>query len=113
MANLETKTNSLIAAMKQSRIYQEYLLAEKELSTVPLLQRQVDDYRSEVLKIQSSGQDTYDSLDQIRGRYSQLFKNPLAMRYLDAENAVCRMVSRTISMIAEEVDVRLPGQLCR
>lgn len=110
MANLETKTKSLIASMKQSGTYLEYLKAEKELSALPLLQNQVDSYRREVLEIQSSGQDTYDSLDQIRGRYSQLLKNPLVTRYLDAENAVCCMVSRTISAIAEEVDVRLPGE---
>lgn len=97
--------------MKQSETYGEYLKAEKELSAVPQLQSQVDSYRREVLELQSSGQDIYDSLDQIRGRYSELLKNPLAVRYLDAENAVCRMVNRTISEIMDEVDVRLPGQI--
>lgn len=97
--------------LKTSEDYQRYQNAEKELHENPQLARIVDEYRREVYHLQTSGEDTYSRLDELSNKYTELKEDALADRYLDAENAVCRLLRKTMGAIVREVGVRLPANL--
>jgi hypothetical protein len=46
----------------------------------------------------------------VRARHAGLLDEPGVRAYLDAENAVCRMLREVCSTINQEVPIRLPDE---
>lgn len=105
---VEEELQALLRGMKQSADYQRYRCLREKLNANPALAARIDEYRRRAYVMQLSDRDLYDETDYVLGEYWSLMSDPLACTYLDAENAVCRMLRRVITRISEEIHVDLP-----
>lgn len=103
-------TEELIAAIRNSADYVRYKKCEGRLRQDPELKKKVDEYRIRNFQLQQAGRDLFDESDEVLREFDSTLKNPVAMEYLDAESAVCRMVQRVVNHINKSVAVDLPGR---
>lgn len=106
MEVIEEKLTNLIAAIKSSSEYRDYLEAKKEVEKDPEKKRNLDKYRTKIYEIQNSygGADLYHSIDRIEQESEKFRADPIVDRFLAAELALCRIVQKINWTLIEALD---------
>ncbi|MCM1258257.1 MAG: YlbF family regulator [Roseburia sp.] len=97
-------TESLVTAIRQSETYHTYLEAKEELNSMPVLKAQVDEFRKKNYELQNLSVNVLDETERLQQEYAYILDNALVRRYLNAENAFCRMIQMVNWQLIEELD---------
>ena len=103
MSNVDNAVEQLIAAVKDSTIYQEY---RKQLGAVKQcegLKEKIDEFRERNYTLQNSSDIAFDKLEALEKEYEDFRNNPLVSDFLAAELAFCRMMQEISNHITEEI----------
>lgn len=109
MASIEECTQELIRAIHESREYQEYQNLREVTSGDEELHARLNEFRKRVYEVQTSGGtlDNYSDQEQLGTYATEFRKNELVDEYLKAELHVCRMIQKTMFLLAEAIDLDL------
>ena len=108
MTAISEKVTALVRTMCATDEYRTYRRLQRKLDADDELRGRVDAYRRDRMDAERDGEDVFARTDEVRRRYDALLAEPGVRAYLDAENAVCRMIREVCSVISAEVPVRLP-----
>ena len=103
MSNVKNATEQLVAAVKDSTVYQEY---RKQLALVKQcegLKEKIDEFRERNYTLQNSPDVAFDKLDALEREYEEFRREPLVSDFLAAELAFCRMMQEINNYITESV----------
>lgn len=108
---IDTCTNTLAAAIRQSSIYKDYRKALKELEAMPEIKARVDELRILNYKLQNdeSGIDLYDAIDQIDNQFEELRRIPQVTAFLTAELALCKQLKNINATIHQGINIDIPN----
>lgn len=101
---LQEAMDALVNAIRQSGTYQTYLEAKAEIIKMPVLKAQVDEFRKKNYELQNLSVNVLDETERLQQEYAEMLDNTLARRYLNAENAFCRMIQTVNWQLIEELD---------
>lgn len=104
MSKMEEAMNQLIAAIKESDAYREYIRQLEKVKQQPDLKKQIDDYRARNYEMQTSGDAAFEKIAQFEKEYEGFRENPYVSDFLDAELAFCRMMQEMNLRITEAID---------
>ncbi len=106
MADLYGIVDELIAAIKESPIYLDYVREKERVKKHPQLKAQIDEYRKRNFELQSMTQDNelFDKIEQFEKEYEEFLENPLVSDFLEAELAFCRQMQEITGRIIQAVD---------
>lgn len=106
MASFYKLTDDYVEELKKTTEYIEYHKALNEAKENEELWRRIEEYRRRILDFQnfSNNDDMYDKADRVNQDFKDVFDNPVAKRFLDAEVAICRMVQEISLKIAEAIE---------
>ena len=110
MTSVSEKVTALVRTMCATDEYRTYKRLQRQLDKDEDLKRRVDEYRAERFAAGQVADNLMDRMDEVRRRHDDLLSMPGVRAYLDAENAVCRMIREVYSTISAEVAVTLPGE---
>ncbi|MCI8327381.1 MAG: YlbF family regulator [Lachnospiraceae bacterium] len=98
--------NKLIAAIKNSKEYQEYCTVKGEVEKDPEKKRRLNRYRTKIYDIQneSSPGDLYRRMDEIEAETEKFREDPVIDRFLESELALCRVVQEINWTLIEELN---------
>lgn len=97
-------TESLVTAIRQSETYHTYLEAKEELNKMPVLKAQVDEFRKKNYELQNLSVNVLGETEKLQQEYAAMLDDILVRRYLNAENAFCRMIQMVNWQLIEELD---------
>lgn len=97
-------TESLVTAIRQSETYHTYLEAKEELNKMPVLKAQVDEFRKKNYELQNLSVNVLEETEKLQQEYAVMLDDILVRRYLNAENAFCRMIQMVNWQLIEELD---------
>ena len=97
-------TESLVTAIRQSETYHTYLVAKEELNKMPVLKAQVDEFRKKNYELQNLSVNVLGETEKLQQEYAAMLDDILVRRYLNAENAFCRMIQMVNWQLIEELD---------
>lgn len=97
-------TESLVTAIRQSETYHTYLEAKEELNKMPVLKAQVDEFRKKNYELQNLSVNVLEETEKLQQEYAAMLDDILVRRYLNAENAFCRMIQMVNWQLIEELD---------
>ena len=97
-------TESLVTAIRQSETYHTYLEAKEELNKMPGLKAQVDEFRKKNYELQNLSVNVLGETEKLQQEYAAMLDDILVRRYLNAENAFCRMIQMVNWQLIEELD---------
>lgn len=107
MDTIQDKVEELIAAIKESTVYQNFQEAEQRVKSVPGLEEQIREFCWKNYEIQNSGaEDLYERMEEFERDYREFRKNPIVSEYLERELRLCRMlqeINASIVNVAELV----------
>ena len=72
MNQVQEATETLIAAIKESKEYNRYQRAKQELRGYPLLKQQADEFRKKNYDMQNSRMDIFEEADKLQREYACL-----------------------------------------
>lgn len=104
MNQVQEATETLIAAIKESKEYNRYQRAKQELRGYPLLKQQADEFRKKNYDMQNSRMDIFEEADKLQREYAEVINHPVVREYLTAENAFCRIVQQINWQLIENLD---------
>lgn len=115
MVEINSATEALVAAIKKSEIYQQYLSEKEKLQAFPKLKDGIDEYRKKNYELQNS-QDVdnlFERVDAFDNEYADFRENPLVNDFLAAELSICRLMQEVYLSITEAInfDMELTGGL--
>lgn len=95
--------------LKMTREYKRYEDSREEVRKYPGLQEQINEYRRKNYMLQKSEEDLFDKIDAFEKEHEEFCANPVVAEYLEAEDAVCRMIREIHAQIANaiELDIHL------
>lgn len=111
MNTIEKNIQDLLAAIKESRTYQEYRKQEESLLANPELWKRVDAFRANNFRLQndtSSEEDLFKRAEKLALESAELRKIPEVNAYLDAELAMSKMLQKICKTIIGGVEIRVP-----
>lgn len=97
-------TEFLVTAIRQSETYHTYLEAKEELNKMPVLKAQVDEFRKKNYELQNLSVNVLGETEKLQQEYAAMLDDILVRRYLNAENAFCRMIQMVNWQLIEELD---------
>lgn len=106
MEVIKENLTNLVAAIKNSEEYRDYLEARAEVEKDSKKKRNLDKYRTKLYELQnsSSGTELYQSIDRIEQESEQFRADPVVDRFLAAELALCRIVQEINWTLIEALD---------
>lgn len=109
MNQIEEKTSALVQAVLESEEYRHYLEVRKKLKEDPAKERQVDEYRRHVYRLQNEQKDVdmFEEIDRLVQETASFRVEPLVEDYMSAELEVCRLVRYINGKLMESLDVDL------
>ena len=105
MNRIEQLTKELIDAIEHSSQYENYEKIRQQLSKAPLLKERVDEFRKKNYDLQNSHMDIFDEAEKLQREYQDILNNRLVRSYLDAENAICRVIQQINWQILENLEI--------
>lgn len=97
-------TESLVNAVRQSEAYCTYLDAREKLESLPLLKARVDEFRKRNYELQNLSVNVLSETEKLQMEYADMLDDDLVRRYLNAENAFCRMIQMVNWQLIEALD---------
>lgn len=115
MEEINRATQELVAAIKGSEIYKQYLNEKEKLQDFPRLKDGIDEYRKKNFELQNS-QDVdnlFERVDEFEREYEDFRENPFVNDFLAAELSICRLIQEVYVSITEAInfDMELTGGL--
>lgn len=106
MKQIQEALKNLIEVVKDSEEYIRYQKIKERVNKLPELEQEINQFRRENYFLQNSQGtvDLYEETDRMEQEYSEFRKNPIVAEYLEAENALCRIVQQINWMLIEELD---------
>lgn len=106
MGRMDEAMKELVEALKASREYCEYQDIKRRVHNLPELESRIHEFRHKNYLLQNSQGDIdlYDETDRMEQEYREFRKNPLVKQYLEAENALCRVIQEVNWTLIEELD---------
>lgn len=111
MNHVQEAADTLIAEIEACTEYQRYQNAKKTLYRYPVLKEKTDEFRKKNFEIQNSGADLLDEGENLRRQYAHILENPIVMEYLNAENAMCRLLRHLNWQLLQKLDLEGDFQL--
>lgn len=105
--NVYDEVNNLAKSIKESREYNEYKEIKKELSSMPELKSQVDEfekirYEEQLLAMQGETQ-SEEKMKKLQELYEILVKNPKVKDYFDKEVRFNVLIADVNKIIGEAI----------
>lgn len=106
MADVYEAVDELVAVIKDTTIYQNYVREKERVKKHPQLKAQIDEYREQNFKLQSMAQDDelFDKIEQLQKKYEEFLENPLVADFLKAELAFCRLIQEVTGRMVQAID---------
>lgn len=104
MSSIDEAMNQLIAAIKESDAYRDYLTQLERVKQQPGLKEQIDDYRARNYEMQTGGDAAFEKIAQFEREYEEFRENPYVSDFLAAELAFCRMMQDINLRITEAMN---------
>jgi cell fate (sporulation/competence/biofilm development) regulator YlbF (YheA/YmcA/DUF963 family) len=104
MRNMEEALVGLIGAIKESDEYLEYTRAKEKVKEFPELKALIDEYRWRNYELQNDENIGFEKVEEFEKEFAELWENPLAADFLEAELAFCRMMQEVNLRITESLD---------
>ncbi len=101
---VQTATSALVDAIEKSDVYREYQEAKEEILCYPPLKAKVDEFRKRNYEMQDLSVNIYSEVEKLQQEYGDILENALVRRYLNAENAFCRMIQQVNWQLIEALD---------
>lgn len=95
---------SLVSAIRQSEVYQTYLSAKEEIMQMPVLKAQMDEFRKRNYELQNLTVNVLEETEKLQQEFASMLDNAMVRRYLNAENAFCRLIQQVNWQLIEELD---------
>lgn len=111
MNHVQEATDGLIAAIEECTEYKRYQKAKETLYRYPVLKEKADEFRKNNFNLQSSGADLLEEGENLRRQYAHILENPIVVEYLNAENAMCRLLRRLNWQLLQKLDLEGDFQL--
>lgn len=111
MELVEQRLQELIQALKNTEAYRDFRHYKRILDGDPSLAARVDAYRTECFRMQCDSQDLLTDGENLRRTYADLWNNPAAVRFLSAENTLCRHIRNISLTLSSQISVELPKGL--
>ncbi|MGI6118630.1 MAG: YlbF family regulator [Bilifractor sp.] len=108
MDTVMQKVRDLVNSIRRTEEYRHYKKLIAQIQEDSELTKRLEEFRRENYDLQVSGQNLFDAEDELRGRYSDLFSNPLAVDMIETENSVCRLIRSVYMEISRSVPVDPP-----
>lgn len=101
------KARELADIICRTKEYGEYSAALELLKEREEMYRHLNQFRREsmLLQLDSSGQNEDDSVLDLFRKYNDTLSSPFVMRFLSAEQGVCRMMREVFDQLAGHVGV--------
>lgn len=111
MEQVKQRLRELIQALKNTEAYREFRHYKRVLDEDPSLAARVDAYRTDCFRMQQNSQDLLTDGENLRKAYADLWNNPITVRFLSAENTLCRYIRDISLTLSEQISVELPKGL--
>lgn len=101
---VKAAAESLVSAIRQSEVYQTYLSAKEEIMQMPVLKAQMDEFRKRNYELQNLTVNVLEETEKLQQEFATMLDNAMVRRYLNAENAFCRLIQQVNWQLIEELD---------
>ena len=101
---VKAAAESLVSAIRQSEVYQTYLSAKEEIMQMPVLKAQMDEFRKRNYELQNLTVNVLEETEKLQQEFASMLDNAMVRRYLNAENAFCRLIQQVNWQLIEELD---------
>lgn len=91
--------------LKMTREYKLYESSREKIKDYPEFQKQIEEFRNKKYMLQKSEEDLFDKMDAFEKEFEELYANPVVAAYLEAEEAVCRMIREIYAQIASAIEL--------
>lgn len=107
MKQVESCTQNLVWALKESEEYQNFCEIRDKIKKDPELRSSLNAFRMHVFEVQNSPEplDMYEEQERLCKEYAVFRKNPMVHDFLQAELRICRMIQDITSALAGAVDM--------
>ena len=102
------KVDELVETIRHTEEYRHYKKLTAGIEKDVELSRRLNEFRRENFDMQVDGRNLYEAVDEMRTKYADLFKNPLANDMIETENSVCRLVRSVYMEITRAISVDPP-----
>jgi len=105
MANVIEKAEELASAIQKSVEYTDYIRLQKEVQNDKELYEKLGEYRRRCFEVQFSDDvDATSKMENIRNEYSEILLNGRVGRFMNAEQAFCKLMREVNTKIMESID---------
>ena len=96
MDNIQSATENLIEAVRESQEYRTYLRYENILASQPELMHRVDEFRAENYELNNRAEDIdlFEAVDHFESKYRDLRRIPEVNAFLEAELSLCKRIQK-------------------
>lgn len=110
MDNIQSATENLIEALRESREYRTYLQYESILADRPELMQRVNEFRAENYELNNRAEniDLFEAVDHFERKYRDLRKIPEVNAFLEAELSLCKRIQKVQDDLFEAVYISIP-----
>lgn len=106
MNQIQEALEHLMETIRASEEYIRYQKIKERVHKLPELEQEINQFRRENYFLQNSQGtvDLYEETDRMEQEYKEFRKNPIVAEYLEAENALCRVVQQINWTLIEGLD---------
>ena len=97
-------TDSLVEAIRRSDVYRNYVEAHREITQYPPLKARVDEFRKKNYELQNLSTNVLMETERLQEEFAAELDNALVRKYLNSENAFCRMIQQVNWQLIEELE---------
>ena len=110
MNEMKECIDALLAAVRGSEEYQEFVKYRDLLKENPELMDRVNAFRGNNFRLQNEANrdELFRVTEQLTRESRELRKIPQVNAFLDAELALCKLVQRICKALTEEIDLEVP-----
>lgn len=105
MKTIDKSVQEFIERLRQTEEWRLYEKKREAVGRCPGLREEINAYRKKNYMLQQSGEELFDRVDEFAREYEQFRSNPVVEEYLQAELAMCRLLQRVYTQIAEAIDL--------
>ena len=108
---IEENISRLLDSIKESEAYREFRKQEQNLNRDSELRERVDDFRKDNYRVQNEcdRNELFHVAEQLARESAELRRNPEVNAYLDAELALCRMIQKICTKLADGIEFNTPN----
>ena len=110
MNEIKDCIDALLAAIRNSEEYQEFVKYKEELEQDPELLERVNAFRGNNFRLQNEANrdELFRVTEQLNRESRELRKIPQVNAFLDAELALCKLMQKICKTLTEGIDLDIP-----